>query len=529
MQSIEQLAAYKALVTHQSALSGKHLRSLLQSDPHRAAQFTQSACGLTLDYTRHRATTDTLSLLFNLAREARLTEQLTQLMTGQPVNVSENRPALHTALRANPAQPVFVKQSDVMPTIQATRQRMTDFVMQIRNNELRGCTDKPFETIVNIGIGGSFTGPMMAIEALQDFIDTPLRFLFLSTVDPALLDDILADIQPDTTLFIISSKSFTTIETSTNTQLVMDWMKQKLGPAAFPRHFIAVTANETAAGKLGLPSDRIFPLWEWVGGRYSVWSAIGLPLMLAIGPRQFNAFLSGAYAMDEHVIHAPLEHNLPVILALLGIWYINFHQASAYAVIPYAYRLRSLITWLQQAEMESNGKQIQRDGTAVTHLTSPIIFGQEGCIGQHTYHQLLHQGTHLIPVDFIVVERAFDAKRQSQQDILTASAYSQAQALAQGKTREEAFAELANGRDAEAAIQLAQHKIIPGNRPSTFIRMEQLTPATLGALLALYEHKIAIQSFIWNINAFDQWGVELGKALLPDALSYLQSKRREHL
>jgi glucose-6-phosphate isomerase len=414
--------------------------------------------------------------------------------------------------------------------ITETQQKLTEFVKKIHSHQWRGVTGKPIEHIVNIGIGGSYTGPMMCTEALREYAVSSLKFHFISSVDKVQLNDVILRINPETTLFIISSKSFSTIETLTNAETIVAWMKNKLGTDVLRHHFIAVTAAADKALRFGIQPDCIFPLWDWVGGRYSVWSAIGLPLMLMLGHERFDEFLEGAYAMDQHFRHAPFSENMPVLLALLGIWYNNFFSANVQAIVPYAHRLRYFIPYLQQAEMESNGKRVSQHGEDLTYATGPVIFGEEGVIGQHAYHQLLHQGQHLIPVDFILT--SVDASLSNpHDDILLASALSQANALMRGKTYEEAQTELmANGHSAAKAAELARHQIIPGNKPSNLICMHHLTPRSLGALLALYEHKIFVQGAIWDINSFDQWGVELGKQLLPAILRHINGTARdEHI
>jgi glucose-6-phosphate isomerase len=418
-----------------------------------------------------------------------------------------------------------------------------DVVNKIQSQTWKGITGKPISHVVNIGIGGSYMGPMMCAHALKHFAMTSLQFHFIASIDKDHLDDILQQIDPDTTLFIISSKSFTTLETLTNAASVAAWMKQQFGEKVMAHHFVAVTAAKDKAIAFGIPQENIFPLWDFVGGRYSIWSAIGLPLRLMIGNQQLADFLAGAYAMDQHFRHAEFAQNMPVILALLGVWYMNFFGTTAHAIIPYSHRLRYLVPYLQQADMESNGKSVNVAGQCINYATSPVLFGEEGVIGQHAYHQLLHQGQHLIPVDFILVGKGRSGTSQetrvnrnhdpqqnapshSHHDILLASALSQAQALMHGKTYDEARHELlASHYTQQDANELAYHQIIPGNKPSNILLLERMTPSQLGALIALYEHKIFVQGTIWNINSFDQWGVELGKQLLPAILQHI---RHEH-
>ncbi len=521
MKPITDTPAWQALAEHHAALISHHIH--MRDD----ASASLSAAGITLDYSRHRINHETLTLLFKLAREAGLTEQIKALFRGDALNTTENRPALHTALRDLSSHPVLVNDTDIAKAIHQTRLKMADLTIRLHDGTLRGATGKPFQHIVNIGIGGSHTGPMMTVEALKDFATHALQFHFVSTVDPALLNDVLQKIDPETTLFIVSSKSFNTIETITNASRAAAWLTDKLGAAAVKQHFVAVTARPDLARQFGIADEHIFPLWDWVGGRYSIWSAIGLPLMLLIGPEQFNEFLQGANQMDKHFTASPPETNLPVMLGLLGIWYINFFNATIHAIIPYAYRLRHLIPYLQQAIMESNGKCVTKSGHALSYATCPVIIGQEGCEGQHTYHQLLHQGTAFIPADFILIRQPHHPADQTHQDLLLASALSQAEALRAGKTKNTAHAELLHTIPADQADELAAHLVIPGNKPSTLLILNQLTPATLGSLLALYEHMIFVQGVIWNINSFDQWGVELGKSLLPAMLETVVSAHNQ--
>jgi glucose-6-phosphate isomerase len=403
---------------------------------------------------------------------------------------------------------------------------MQQFTDDVRCGNWRGCTNKPITDIVNIGIGGSHLGPLLTTHALTDYAIKHLRCHFISNIDSAHLNEVLQQINPETSLFIVSSKSFTTLETLTNARTIKTWLKQQLAgvrsaTSIIEKHFVAVTAAADKAVAFGIPDEQIFPLWNWIGGRYSVWSAIGLPLALACGMENFSAFLEGAHEMDQHFRHADFSENMPVLMALLGIWYINFFAANNHAIIPYSHHLTHLRTYLQQADMESNGKSISQHGTSIEYATGPIIWGEQGCNAQHAFHQLLHQGQHLTSVDFILTGGTHDNVK-SHHDILIASGLSQAQALMQGKSFQQAFDELVqDGCSAEDANELAHHKSISGNRPSNILFMNQITPRNLGALLALYEHKIFVQGAIWQINSFDQWGVELGKQLLPQILNDL--------
>lgn len=481
---------WRIISDHQRAIANEHMRDWFASDRDRFSRFSLQAGDIFLDYSRNRINDQTLALLCELANRHDLSRQIEALFNGEAVNTTEQRPALHTALRHPTLSPV----SELVAT---ERARLYDFVDRIRHGK--------FRHIVNVGIGGSYMGPLMTTHALKEFATSNLQFHFISCVDKTHFDEVLSQIDPDTTLFIISSKSFTTFETLLNARLLISWMKEKVGKQAL-EHFVAVTAAVDKALAFGIPSEQIFPVWEWVGGRYSIWSAIGLPLMLMLGTDGFNEFLAGAYEMDQHFRHAEIGKNMPVLLALLGIWYTNFFSSSAQVIAPYSQRLRYLIPYLQQAEMESNGKMVSHQHEFVSYQTSPVIFGEAGCNAQHTYHQLLHQGTQLIPVDFILVKNATTTQ---QDDILFASGVSQAQALMQGQSHHE------------------PHRVLPGNRPSNILLLNHLTPRSLGALLALYEHKIFVQGVIWNVNSFDQWGVELGKQLLPRILDELDNKQSD--
>lgn len=505
MKNLTECKEWQALVSHQQEIASHQMQDWFAEDDTRVSRFSLQAGGLFLDYSRNRINDKTLSLLLNLAQSVDLKGKINSLFDGTPINVSENRSALHTALRDKTHASVLVNGKNVAPLIHDTLEKMRHIVEQIHSGEWTGATGKPIKHIINFGIGGSYLGPLMCTQALKDYAVSNLQFHFVSTGDQTHLQDVLQQVDPESSLCIISSKSFTTLETFTNANIIMNWMKERIGDDALTKHFIAITAASEKAVAFGIPSNHILPLWEWVGGRYSIWSAIGLPLMLMIGYSHFSDFLEGAYEMDQHFYHADFSHNMPVLLALIGIWYINFFGVSAHAIVPYAYRLRKLIAYLQQADMESNGKSVNLLGDPIHYSTGPIIFGEEGCNGQHAYHQLLHQGKHLIPVDFILIGKSH-CDHGNHQAILLASGLSQAQALMYGK------------QDPNVP-----HRAIPGNRPSNTLYLDQLSPKHLGALIALYEHKIFVQGAIWNINSFDQWGVELGKQLLPDILHCIQN------
>ena len=513
---LTELSEWQELLAHHQQVAAYHMQDWFLQSPNRAMRFTIKTDAILLDYSRNRINDDTLRLLFQLARKRDLPKHIHALFTGHPINVSEKRPALHTALRDKSKRAIWINNENITPLIAEAKKRLQDFVNQIHNQTWRGLTGKPITDIINVGIGGSYLGPMMAAYALQDKACTGLKFHFISGVDAIHTHDVLKGLNPETALFIISSKSFSTLETLTNLKRIVTWMEQSLGQAGFKEHFIAVTASPQKAIKQGILAEHIFPLWDWVGGRYSIWSAIGLPLMLMIGNDAFDDFLEGAYQMDQHFSKAPLEENMPVLLALLGIWYINFFHSPVYAVIPYFHRLRHLVPYLQQADMESNGKMVSTNGWAINYATGPVLFGEEGNHAQHAYHQLLHQGKHLVPVDFILPSQR---SRDDQQNILLASGLRQAEALLYGKSFEQAYETLRlSDYSEEEANELARHQMMPGNKPSNLLYIDEVSPFTLGSLLALYEHKIYTQGVIWNINSFDQWGVELGKQLLPSIL-----------
>ena len=478
--------AWEALKAHQAEIAPLHLRDLFARDSARAKNFSLEAGGLLLDYSKHRITETTLALLVALARQAGVETWRERMFAGDHINASEDRAVLHVALRT--ALPAFPAGNDVMPLVRKAKQSMRDFSDAVRGGRLLGHSGKPLRTVINIGIGGSDLGPRMVTQALWRHADAPQSVHFVANADPGDLAHVLAQAQPETTLFIVASKTFTTIETLGNARLARAWLIKALeSEAAVKAHFAAVTTNIAAAAEFGIAPGRCFPLWDWVGGRYSVWSSVGLPVAIAIGMDRFEQLLAGARAMDEHFLTAPLEAILPVLLALLGIWYANFFGAESQAVLPYAEALRELPAYLQQLEMESNGKSVDRDGQTVDYATVPVVWGAPGTNSQHAFHQMLHQGTHLVPCDFLVPVEGSGAAAEN--------ALAQAAALMAGK-----------------AAALPQRRF-DGNRPSSTIMFKALDPNTLGQLLALYEHKVFVQGIIWNLNSFDQWGVELGKEI----------------
>jgi glucose-6-phosphate isomerase len=514
------LRAWQALRDHHRVATGLSLRELFEQDPQRFDRLSLQCADILFDYSKHRVTDETLQLLIGLARERELPEWIVKLFEGDSINTTEERPALHTALRAN--EPVMVAGKNVVADVQHTLCRMQRFCEEVWNGTRCGGSGRPFTDVVNIGIGGSDLGPMFVTEALASYTRARPRLHFASNVDGAHLAGVLAGLTPDTTLFIVASKTFTTLETLANARSARAWIAAEVGDDGAGRHFAAVTASPAAAQAFGIAADAVFEFWDWVGGRYSLWSAIGLPIALAVGMDNFNALRGGAREMDQHFRHAPLERNVPVLAGLLGVWYIDFFGATAHAVLPYDQRLERLPAYLQQLEMESNGKRVRCDGTEVDYATAPVVFGAAGTNGQHAFYQLLHQGTRLIPADFIACCRS-DHQLAGHHALLLANYFAQTEALARGKTADEAKAEMLKCGMPETKIaKLLPHRVFPGNRPTTSILLPRLEPRTLGALIAFYEHKTFVQSVIWGINAFDQWGVELGKQLADRVLPELE-------
>ncbi|WP_426153616.1 glucose-6-phosphate isomerase [Pseudomonas sp. DC3000-4b1] len=508
------LPAWQALSEHRAAMQQFSMREAFNADPTRFDDFSLSACGLFLDYSKNLITQETQDLLVALANEVKLSEAIKAMFAGEILNASEGRPALHTALRRPIGDKLKVAGTNIMPEVHKVLGQITELVTRIHDGLWRGYTEKPITDVVNIGIGGSFLGPQLVSEALLPYSQKGVRCHYLANIDGSEFHELSAKLRAETTLFIVSSKSFGTLETLKNAQAARAWyLAQGGSEAELHRHFIAVSSNNAAAVAFGIREENIFPMWDWVGGRYSLWSAIGLPIALSIGTANFKELLSGAHTMDEHFQTAPFDSNMPVLLALLGVWYGNFWGAQSHAILPYDHYLRNITKHLQQLDMESNGKSVRQDGSPATTDTGPVIWGGVGANGQHAYHQLLHQGTQLIPADFIVPVVSFNPVADHHQ-WLFANCLSQSQALMLGKTRAEAEAELRAKGMPEAEVQrLAPHKVIPGNRPSNTLVVERISPRRLGALVAMYEHKVFVQSVIWGINAFDQWGVELGKEL----------------
>ena len=522
------LNSWKALQAHAREMAGCRMLDLFTRDPGRAETFSAEACGLLLDYSKNPVSQETMRLLLDLAQHTHLPAQIDAMFAGRRVNVTERRAVLHTALRNRSSRPVLVEGGDVMPEIRAILERMREATLRIRSGTARGATGKTFTDVVNIGIGGSDLGPLMVTGALRAYASPQLRVHFVSNVDGAHLAATLAGLSPDSTLFIISSKTFTTQETLTNARSAREWLLTKLAGAApadvvVAHHFAAVSTNLAATAEFGISPERVFGFWDWVGGRYSLWSAIGLPVALAIGFERFEELLAGAHEMDEHFRHAPFERNLPVLAALIGIWHIDFLDHRTHAVLPYAQDLASLPAFLQQLDMESNGKSVGRSGASTDYQTGPVIWGAPGTNGQHAFFQHLHQGTQVTPADFIVVVNPAE-DMPGHQDILLANCIAQTEALLRGKSADEVRAELQErGLEGEELERLTPHRVFPGNRPSNTLVLKRLDPRSLGALIALYEHKVFVQGAIWNINSFDQWGVELGKQLAGGVLEDLKA------
>ncbi|GAA0773789.1 glucose-6-phosphate isomerase [Roseibium denhamense] len=512
-------AIFSALSQHASQLSTSSLRQLFAEDPDRFQKFSANCSDLLLDFSKTKLDATGLELLLELARTADIKGKRDAMFAGEKINTTENRAVMHTALRNRSDTPVMVDGKDVMPDIRAVLDAMADFAEAIRSGELTSSSGAPFTDVVNIGIGGSDLGPVMTTLALAPYHDGP-ELHYVSNVDGAHIADTLEKLDPETTLFLVASKTFTTIETMTNAQTARKWIADTLGEDAVGDHFAAISTALDKVAAFGIEESRVFGFWDWVGGRYSVWSAIGLPLMIAIGPDAFIDFLDGAYEMDLHFQEAPLEENLPVIMALIGVWHRDVLGYTARAVLPYDQRLARLPAYLQQLDMESNGKRVKQDGSAVDHETGPLVWGEPGTNGQHAFYQLLHQGTSVIPCEFLIAAKGHEDDLKHHHDLLVANCLAQSEALMLGRTLEEASSLLEAAGMAEDEVErLAPHKVFPGDRPSITLVHEQLTPFALGRLIALYEHRVFVEGIIWGINSFDQWGVELGKelatALLP--------------
>jgi glucose-6-phosphate isomerase len=517
VQPLRQRPAWKSLERHYEALRNQHLRQLFADDAKRGERLTLEAVGVFLDYSKNRLTDETLGLLFQLARESGLADRIAAMFRGDKINVTEHRAVLHVALRAPRDAKIVVDGVNVVPEVHAVLDRMADFSNRVRSGQWTGHTGKRIKTVINIGIGGSDLGPAMAYEALRHYSDRNLAFRFVSNIDGTDLAEAVRDLDAAETLFIISSKTFTTLETLTNAHSARDWCLKALGgdEKAVAKHFVAVSTNAAEVKKFGIDTKNMFEFWDWVGGRYSYDSAIGLSLMIAIGPERFREMLAGFHTMDEHFRTAPLEKNLPVILGLIGVWYNNFFGAQTVAVLPYDQYLFRLSSYLEQLDMESDGKSVDLDGKRVNYQTGPIVWGTHGTNGQHAYYQLIHQGTKLIPCDFIGFCQSLNPLGRHH-DLLMANIFAQSEALAFGKTAEQVKAD-------GVAPELVPHRTFEGNHPTNTILMQKLTPEALGKLVALYEHKVFVQGTVWHINSFDQWGVELGKVLAQRIVPELES------
>ena len=521
--SLRQRKAWQELERHHAQIAPQHLRELFAADPGRGERLTASAEGIYLDYSKNRVTDETMALLIELARETGMPERRDAMFAGEHINVSEDRAVLHVALRMPRGRSLIVDGVDVVKEVHETLDRMSAFAERVRSGEWKGHTGKPIRNVVNVGIGGSDLGPVMAYEALRHYSRREMTFRFVSNVDGTDFAESTRDLDPEETLFVISSKTFTTLETMTNAKSARDWLLAGLnaGEEAVAKHFVAVSTNADGVAGFGIDTDNMFGFWDWVGGRYSMDSAIGLSTMLAIGPDHFRAMLDGFHAIDEHFRTAPFARNLPVLMALLSIWYNDFFAAQTVAVLPYDQYLKRFPAYLQQLTMESNGKHVTLAGAPVAEQTGPIYWGEPGTNGQHSFYQLIHQGTRLIPCDFIAFAQPLN-RLGRHHDMLLANVFAQTEALAFGKTPEQVKAEGTPDR-------LAPHRAFEGNRPSNTILMDRLTPAALGKLVALYEHSVFTQGAIWDIDSFDQWGVELGKVLAQRIIPELESKEEPKL
>ena len=514
---LTEYAAWKALEAHYRKVKALPLRKLFANDPRRGERMTAEAVGIYFDYSKNLITDETLALLLKLAEECDLRGRIDAMFRGDAINVTEKRAVLHVALRAPRGRSITTGGEDVVPRVHDVLDKMAEFTARLRSGEWKGHTGKPIRSIVNIGIGGSDLGPVMAYEALRYYARRDLTFRFVSNIDGTDFAEAVRDLDAAETLFIISSKTFTTLETMTNAHTARDWALAALkDPAAVARHFVAVSTNAEQVAKFGIDTANMFGFWDWVGGRYSMDSAIGLSTMLAVGPESFRAMLDGFHEMDEHFRTAPFARNIPILMALLGLWYNNFFDAQTVAVLPYEQYLKRFPAYLQQLTMESNGKHVTREGTEVTWQTGPIYWGEPGTNGQHSFYQLIHQGTKLIPCDFIAFAEPLNALGRHH-DLLLANVFAQAEALAFGKTAEEVQAE-------GTPPWLVPHRTFEGNRPSSTILLDRLTPAALGKLVALYEHCVFTQGVLWQVDSFDQWGVELGKVLAGRIVPELENR-----
>jgi glucose-6-phosphate isomerase len=514
---LDETPTWRALIDHFGAIHGLEMSDLFAEDPRRFEKYSVQLNGFLFDYSKNRLTERTVELLLDLAEEAGIRDAAAAMFSGAPINWTESRSVLHVALRNRSGSPILVDGADVMPAVDSVLQSMQAFSDSVRGGQWVGHTGRRIATVVNIGIGGSDLGPAMITEALRPFCDGP-EVRFVSNVDASDFVDAVRDLDPSETLFIVASKSFTTEETMTNANSARRWLVEALGEDAVAKHFVALSTNRDAVAAFGIDTDNIFEFWNWVGGRYSSWSAIGLSIAVAVGFERFVELLEGAHAMDRHFVEAPFDRNIPVLMALIGVWYINFFGAATQAVLPYDHHLRRFPAYLQQLDMESNGKSVNRDGKPVTHYTGPIVWGEPGTNGQHAFFQLIHQGTRLVPCDFIGCVRSQNPLGDHHLKLM-ANLFAQTEALMRGRSEARVRTELeSRGIIGEAQDLLAPHKVFEGNRPTNTILLDELDPRTLGMLIAAYEHKTFVQGVIWRINSFDQWGVELGKELASTIL-----------
>ena len=525
MSTLTASPAWTALLAHKAVIDATPMRELFATDPGRFERMSREACGLFVDYSKHRATDVTLALLLELARQQAVEDWRDRMFSGDKLNGTENRSVLHVALRNRANRPILVDGADVMPLVNGVLAKMRTFTDALRGGDWKGHTGKTITDVVNIGIGGSDLGPVMVTEALRPYWKAGMTVHFVSNIDGTHMAETLKRVDPERTLFIVASKTFTTQETLTNAKTARAWLLERLGagPEAVAKHFVALSTNAKEVAAFGIDTQNMFEFWDWVGGRYSLWSAIGLSIACVIGMDGFEQLLDGAFDMDEHFRTAPLEGNVPVLLAMLGVWYASFHGAETHAILPYDQYLHRFAAYFQQGDMESNGKSVDRNGVRITdHSTGPVIWGEPGTNGQHAFYQLIHQGTRLIPCDFIAPIESHNPVG-NHHPILLANFFAQTEALMRGKTPDEARAELVAAKlSADRIEKLVPHKTFTGNRPTTSILIDKITPRRLGALVAMYEHKIFVQGIVWNIYSFDQWGVELGKQLASAILPELE-------
>jgi glucose-6-phosphate isomerase len=529
MTEINQTPEWAALQAHWHEVEPLLMRDLFRDNPERSGQMSIRQCGILLDYSKNRITPKTMNLLQGLANAVDVDGWRRRMFSGDRINITENRAVLHVALRNRSNRPIWFDGEDVMPGVNSVLRKMERFSERVRSGDWKGHTDKQITDVVNIGIGGSNLGPLMVCEALKHYQRDDLRPHFVSNVDATHLLETLKGLDPETTLFIVASKTFTTQETLTNARTARDWLLEKLtDEAAVAKHFVAVSTNAEKVSGFGIDTENMFEFWDWVGGRYSLWSAIGLPIAIALGMPAFYELLQGAHEMDEHFLHADLSENMPVIMALIGLWYADFALARTQAVLPYDQYLRFLPDYLQQADMESNGKRVTRFGRPVEYPTGPVIWGTAGTDGQHAFFQLIHQGTQMIPCDFLVPINSHNESGDHHQKLF-ANCLAQTEALMRGKTRKEVREEMEKaGMEPEKIVDLLPHRIFPGNRPTNSLIIDRITPSRLGSLIALYEHKIFVQGVIWRVNSYDQWGVELGKQLAGVILEELLDESLSH-